>query len=152
MEHLEILCDFDGTISPVDTVDFLLERLADPSWRLFEDQWIRGEISSRECMAAQIALVRGGWSAIRRALGEVRLDPGFAGFASWCQESRIPLRVVSEGIEQVIGFLFRREGVLVEDVRAARLVQRPGRSLALRFPPAGEALCGAGLCKCALFT
>src|SRR5262249_37886678 len=68
------------------------------------------------------------------------------------RESRIPLRVVSEGIEQVISFLFRREGVLVEDVWAARLVRRPGGSLALRFPPAAEALCGAGLCKCALFT
>jgi 2-hydroxy-3-keto-5-methylthiopentenyl-1-phosphate phosphatase len=151
MEHLEILCDFDGTISPVDTVDFLLERLADPSWRLLEAQWIRGEIGSRECMAAQIALVRGGWPAIRRALGEVRLDPGFAGFASWCRASRIPLRVVSEGIAQVITFLFRREGILIADVRAARLVQRPGGGLAMRFPSAGDALCGAGICKCAFF-
>jgi 2-hydroxy-3-keto-5-methylthiopentenyl-1-phosphate phosphatase len=152
MDHVEILCDFDGTIAPVDTIDFLLERLADPSWRLLEDQWIRGEIGSRECMAAQIALVRGGWPAIRRALEEVRLDPAFAGFASWCRQSRIPLRVVSEGIEQVITFLFRREGVPIEEVWATRLVSRPDGRLALRFPPAGKALCGAGLCKCALFT
>jgi 2-hydroxy-3-keto-5-methylthiopentenyl-1-phosphate phosphatase len=152
MDRLEILCDFDGTIAPVDTVDFLLERLADPSWRLLEDQWIRGEIGSRECMSAQIALVRGGWPAIRRVLEEVRLDPAFAGFASWCRASRIPLRVVSEGIGQVITFLFRREGILIDEVWATRLVSRPDGGLALRFPPAGRALCGAALCKCALFT
>jgi 2-hydroxy-3-keto-5-methylthiopentenyl-1-phosphate phosphatase len=152
MEHVEILCDFDGTIAPVDTVDFLLERLAEPSWRLLEDQWIRGEIGSRECMAAQIALVRGGWPAISQALEEVRLDPAFAGFASWCRESSIPLRVVSEGIEQVITFLFRRDGVFIDEVWATRLVSRPDGGLALRFPLAGKALCGAGLCKCALFT
>ena len=103
-------------------------------------------------MAAQIALVRGGWPAISQALEEVRLDPAFAGFASWCRESRIPLRVVSEGIEQVITFLFRREGVPINEVWAMRLVARPDGGLALRFPPADKALCDAGLCKCALFT
>jgi 2-hydroxy-3-keto-5-methylthiopentenyl-1-phosphate phosphatase len=150
--RLEILCDFDGTISPVDTVDFLLERLADPSWRLLEDQWIRGEIDSRQCMAAQVALVRGGWPAINRALEEVRLDPGFAGFASWCRESGIALRVVSEGIEQVIRCLLRREGILVDEVWASRLVEGVGGDLALRFATAGKTLCGAALCKCALVT
>jgi 2-hydroxy-3-keto-5-methylthiopentenyl-1-phosphate phosphatase len=28
---LEILCDFDGTIARIDTVDFLLDRFADPA-------------------------------------------------------------------------------------------------------------------------
>src|SRR5207249_2371116 len=98
------------------------------------------------------ALVRGGWPAIRRALEEVRLDPTFAGFASWCRESRIPLRVVSEGIEQVISFLFRREGVLIDEVWATRLVSRPDGGLALRFRRPANALCGAALCKCALLS
>jgi 2-hydroxy-3-keto-5-methylthiopentenyl-1-phosphate phosphatase len=145
----EILCDFDGTIAPVDTVDFLLERLADPSWRLFEDQWIRGEIDSRECMAAQVSLLRGGWAAIDRALQEVRIDPGFAGFASWCRESGIPLRVVSEGIKQVVDRVLEREGIRVEEVWASRLVEGTSGGLTLRFPVVGKTLCGAAVCKCA---
>jgi 2,3-diketo-5-methylthio-1-phosphopentane phosphatase len=150
--RLEILCDFDGTIAPIDTVDFLLERLADPAWRLFEEQWIRGEIDSRECMTAQVGLVRGGWRAIRRALEEVRLDPSFAAFAAWCRASRISLRVVSEGIEQVITHLLRREGVLVDEIWAPRLSECSNGALELRLPAAGGALCGAALCKCASVT
>jgi 2,3-diketo-5-methylthio-1-phosphopentane phosphatase len=149
---LEILCDFDGTIAPIDTVDFLLERLADPAWRLLEDQWIRGEIDSRECMTAQVALLRGGWRAIRRALEEVRLDPSFAAFAAWCRTAGIPLRVVSEGIKQVITHLLRREGVRVDEVWAPRLSQRSKGALELRLPAVGAALCGAALCKCASVT
>jgi 2-hydroxy-3-keto-5-methylthiopentenyl-1-phosphate phosphatase len=149
---LEILCDFDGTIASIDTVDFLLERLADPGWRILEEQWIRGEIDSSACMTAQIALVRGGWRAIRRALEEVRLDPGFARFASWCRASRIPLRVVSEGIEQVIIHLLRREAVLVDEVWAPRLSERSNETLELRLPAPGSALCGAALCKCVFVT
>lgn len=149
---LEILCDFDGTIAPIDTVDYLLERLADPGWRLLEEQWIRGEIDSSACMTAQVALIRGGWRAIRRALEEVRLDPSFAAFAAWCRAARIPLRVVSEGIEQVIIHLLRREGVLVDEVWAPRLAERSNGAPELRLPARGSALCGAALCKCAFVT
>jgi len=46
------LVDFDGTVAPTDTVDALLERFADPEWRRLEERWVRGEISSRQCMAA----------------------------------------------------------------------------------------------------
>jgi len=149
---LEILCDFDGTIAPIDTVDFLLERLADPAWRLLEDQWTRGEIDSRECMTAQVALLRGGWLAIHRELEEVRLDPSFAAFAAWCRTTRIPLRVVSEGIEQVIVHLLQREGVLVDEVWALRLSERSNGALELSLPARGATLCGAALCKCASVT
>jgi 2-hydroxy-3-keto-5-methylthiopentenyl-1-phosphate phosphatase len=103
-------------------------------------------------MTAQIALVRGGWRAIRRALEEVRLDPGFARFTSWCRASRIPLRVVSEGIEQVITHLLRRERVHVDEVWAPRLFEHPSRELELSLPASGLTLCGAALCKCAFVT
>ncbi len=151
-QAVEILCDFDGTVAPVDTVDFLLERLADPQWRFFEEQWIRGEIGSRECMARQVGLLRGGWPAIEKALAEIRLDAGFAGFASWCRRLGIPLRVVSEGIDRVILHLLERDGIAVDGVSASRLVEHGGDRLSLSFPrsPDGTS-CGAAFCKCALF-
>jgi 2-hydroxy-3-keto-5-methylthiopentenyl-1-phosphate phosphatase len=103
-------------------------------------------------MTAQVALLRGGWRAIRGALEEVRLDPSFAAFAAWCRGARIPLRVVSEGIEQVITHLLRREEVLVDEVWAPRLSECSDGALELRLPAAGGALCGGALCKCAFVT
>jgi 2-hydroxy-3-keto-5-methylthiopentenyl-1-phosphate phosphatase len=58
--------------------------------------------------------------------------------------------VVSEGIEQVITHLLRRERVHVDEVWAPRLFERSSRELALRLPASGVTLCGAALCKCVL--
>jgi len=35
---MEIICDFDGTVARPDTVDELLEALADPAWRAIEER------------------------------------------------------------------------------------------------------------------
>lgn len=152
MSAIEILCDFDGTVARVDTVDLLLERLADAEWRTLEEQWIHGEIDSRECMERQIALVRGGWRAIAEVLRDVELDSGFAPFAKWCRDAGVRLRVVSEGLDRVIRHLLDREGITVDEIWASQLVERGSGHLSLRFPPRpAPTFCGAALCKCALF-
>jgi len=148
---LEVLCDFDGTIARVDTVDLLLERLADSRWRTLEDAWVRGEIDSRACMAGQVALLRGGWPAVERVLAEVDLDPTFARFVAWCRAAGIVLRVASEGIDRVICHLLARSRIVVDDVWASTLVEEDGGALALRFPATQRTRCGAPFCKCALF-
>ncbi len=65
---VEVFCDFDGTITNRDTVDHLLESLADntasPTLEEIEARWVAGEIGSRDCMAQQVALLRGGWTAV----------------------------------------------------------------------------------------
>jgi len=150
---VEIVCDFDGTISRPDTVDRILAALADPAWRAIEEEWERGEIDSRECMARQIPLIRGGWTAIARFLDEqVLLVPSFAPFAAWCETRGLPLAIASEGLDQVIRHLLARERVAVRSIWASRLTFGAGGSLALDFRHAsGRTLCGASLCKCEVF-
>jgi 2-hydroxy-3-keto-5-methylthiopentenyl-1-phosphate phosphatase len=151
---IEIFCDFDGTIARPDTTDELLGALADSAWRAIEERWRRGEIDSRECMARQIPLLRGGWDAIERFLDErVVLEPSFAPFAAWCAARGIALRIASEGIDRVIRRLLARERVAVTSIWASRLEARRGGKLALDFSHAsGRTHCGAALCKCELFT
>src|SRR5262249_19148443 len=128
---IEIISDFDGTIARPDTVDQILEALADPAWRDVEESWERGEIDSRECMARQVPLIAGGWAAIERFLDRhVRLHPSFPDFADWCGRSGVPLVIASEGLDRVIHHLLDREGVTVPHVWASRLVERPRRKLA----------------------
>ena len=149
---MEMLCDFDGTVAPRDTVDLLLERLADPAWRMLEERWVRGEIDSQECMGGQIPLIRGGWPAIERILAEVRLDPTFAPFVDWCRREGIRLRIVSGGIDRVIRHLLARDGIRVDEIWAAKLRARDDGRLRLTFPsPPRGSRCGTGFCKCALF-
>jgi 2-hydroxy-3-keto-5-methylthiopentenyl-1-phosphate phosphatase len=146
---LQIFCDFDGTITPKDTIDYLLETLADPAWQEIEARWVSGEIGSRECLSQQIPLIQGGWQAIEEALSSVQIDPFFAEFADWCHRRTIPLFVVSEGLKPVIQLLLKRERIVVDGIWANDLKEGPNKELSMAFPsPPSDPNCRAGLCKC----
>ena len=145
-----VYCDFDGTVT-ADVVDILLTDLADPRWREIEAQWVAGRIGSRECLARQIPLIRGGWPAIIRQLRDVRLEPTFRSFAAWCRASGIRIQIVSDGLDRVIQTLLDREGVVVDGVWANHLEESPAGQLGIGFPyPPTRVRCRAGLCKCQL--
>ena len=57
-----VICDFDGTVTPFDVTDAILERFARPAWKTIEDEWVRGAISARQCMERQIPLIELRWS------------------------------------------------------------------------------------------
>lgn len=150
---IEVVCDFDGTISRPDTVDRILEALADPTWRAIELEWERREIDSRECMARQIPLIRGGWDAVARFLDDhVSVEPSFAPFAAWCAERGIRLAIASEGLDRVIRHLLARADIAVDRTWASRLVEGRHGALSLDFSHAsGRTHCGRLLCKCEVF-
>lgn len=147
-QNLQIFCDFDGTITVGDTVDYLLETLASKEWKDIEDQWERGEIGSRECMSRQIPLIQGGWAAIEHALASVRVDKSFATFVAWCRQRKIPLTIVSDGLDKVIKHILKREGIKVDNIVSNHLVAWDG-TLALEFPVRSHRfVCASGHCKC----
>ncbi len=146
---LTVFCDFDGTVTTRDVVLELLVALADPSWMATESEWEAGRISSRECLAKQIPLIRGGWPAIERVLGTVTLDPTFAGFAAWCGSHEVPLIIVSDGLDQVIRWLLARGRIAVSAIWANHLEVHEDGTLSITFPhPSRGGDCRAGLCKC----
>src|SRR5215468_11093611 len=67
----QVLIDFDGTVAPDDPTDRLLERFADPLWRVIEEQWQSGLISSRQCMQRQVDLLRVSPEALDAAIGTI---------------------------------------------------------------------------------
>ncbi|MBS2003033.1 MAG: MtnX-like HAD-IB family phosphatase [Candidatus Obscuribacterales bacterium] len=146
---IDVYCDFDGTITRGDTIDVLLEELADPAWHAIEERWVRGEIGSRECMALQVPLIRGGWDGVVKVLDKVKIDPTFPKFANWCRQNGVALRIVSDGIDRVIHHILKRENIHVDNVWANHLVEDEDKNLQLTFPHAPQVLgCGSGLCKC----
>lgn len=148
---LAVYCDFDGTIALEDVTDAILGRLADKEWLQIEGEWEQGEISSKECMARQVALIHGGWGAIKAMLGEIRLDPSFASFATWCSDSGIPLMVVSDGLDKVIQHLLWRDEIPVDGIWANQLNCEEDRlSLTFSIPP-GQ-ICESGVCKCRIMS
>jgi len=143
---LHLLVDFDGTIAMIDTVDALLSLHAEDAWLDVEQEWVAGKIGSREAMAAQVALLKLDPTELDAFTDSVVLDPGFLEFARLCTERKIPVTVVSDGIDHVVSRVLEGHG-LSFPVRANHLEQIGPERWQLTFPYAGDG-CASGNCKC----
>ncbi len=148
-KNITIYCDFDGTITQQDAVDYLLENLASPEWLDLEARWKEGEIGSRECLSKQIPLIKGGWNAVNNLIGEIKVDPFFKSFSNYCNKKNISLYIVSEGLERVIETILEREEISVTEIWSNKLEINKTGDFTLGFPyPPESKNCTLGLCKC----
>src|SRR5215471_12700760 len=92
-----LFLDFDGTISRCDAVDAILEKYADPQWLALEVDWRAGRIGSRDCLRAQMSLVRASREQIDSLLDEIKIDEGLTDLLTLCIAYRIPFHIVSDG-------------------------------------------------------
>jgi 2,3-diketo-5-methylthio-1-phosphopentane phosphatase len=100
---LVVLCDFDATITTIDTAEYVLARFAQGDWRLFERQFENAEITLEECLTRQFSLVKASEKQILKELkGVVTFRANFKNLAEYCKENRIPLTIVSAGLDFVI--------------------------------------------------
>ena len=147
----EIFCDFDGTITSVDGTDAMLEAFACPAWREWEDRWVRGEISSQECLARQVALIQVDRDRLVSFAADLPIDTGIVILAHRCAEYAIPLTIVSDGIDLLIEGVLRRHGLLHLPVFSNHLRWDESGMPSLSFPFAAQGCeSGAGTCKCAI--
>lgn len=141
------IIDFDGTVAPIDTVDALLETFADPSWRQIEDEWTSGRLNSRECMKAQLALVRVNRVALENYFRSIVIDPFFPAFVKYVS-AYAEIAVVSDGIDYPIHLALRKLGLSSVGVYANHL-EFPAGGLDISFPFAcGTCTQQSGVCKC----
>jgi 2,3-diketo-5-methylthio-1-phosphopentane phosphatase len=147
----EIFCDFDGTITTVDGTDAMLEAFARPAWREWEARWVRGEISSQECLGRQVALIQVDRDTLVRFAAELPIDTGIVTLAHRCAEFNVPLTIVSDGIDLLIEGVLRRHGLLHLPVFSNHLRWDETGQPSLSFPFAVEECeSRAGTCKCAI--
>jgi 2-hydroxy-3-keto-5-methylthiopentenyl-1-phosphate phosphatase len=146
---LKVLCDFDGTITKVDTADAIFTRFAAPAWHDIEALWEAGEIGSAECMRRQMELIDASLPELDDALDALEIDPAFPAFNQFCIAHNIELIVVSDGVDYFIRRILQRAGLRLP-IRANRLIHRGRRSFSLAHPhKVQDCASGAGTCKCA---
>lgn len=100
-----VFVDFDGTIAESDVVDLILEKHANPKWRLVESLWMQGHIGSRECLRSQMSMVRCTRNDLKLLLRGVKLDPYFLPFLQAARWLEVPVAIVSDGFDFVIRHL-----------------------------------------------
>src|SRR5216683_1553757 len=125
-----LFIDFDGTITRRDAVDAILETYADPSWLTFEADWRAGRIGSRDCLRAQMALVRTTRNQLDALLDEIEIDQGLVALLEMCATHDIPAHIISDGfdycIRRILGRASKRVPALLRGARvcASRLEAR----------------------------
>ena len=105
-----VFSDFDGTITRLDVTDEILEHFADPSWHAVEDQWLRGEIGSRECFARPAALVWATVNQLNELIDAIPIDPDFPAFFRYLKVQQLPFYIVSDSFDYVIRRVLKRVG------------------------------------------
>ena len=146
---MAVWIDFDRTITRRDVLDDLIEKYAvDKSWLEVEQLWQSGQIGSGECLRREFALIRIDDTSLDRFLDQIGIDPGFVRLVELLAGHRVPLSVVSDGIDWFIDRVLRRAGVTNLPVRANTL-SREGLTMALLCPHHDPAcVTAAAHCKC----
>ncbi len=145
-----ILCDFDGTISVEDVTDSLLERHAHPDWMILEERWKSGKIGSHDCMADQIGLLDADRRQLDALFASMRIDRMFPAFVEAALTARIPIRIVSDGLDMAIESILARHQLEHLPISANRIEADGARRWKLSFPYANDACkVASGMCKCA---
>jgi 2,3-diketo-5-methylthio-1-phosphopentane phosphatase len=94
-------------------------------------------------------LVRINDSELEAFVASIRLDPGAIDLFKLIRILRIPLTVVSDGLDYFIHTILARHNVIGADVRCNRMV-RNGTSIGVEFPYSQvDCEVAAGHCKCA---
>jgi 2,3-diketo-5-methylthio-1-phosphopentane phosphatase len=108
---LVVLCDFDGTITMVDTAELVLAKFAEGDWRVIDRQFELGEITLEECLRREFRLVHVSEKQILEALeGAVPFRPHFDKLVQHCSDNSVPLIIVSAGLDFVIDHFLRLNG------------------------------------------
>ena len=146
--NCHVFIDFDGTLAPGDPTDTLLDKFADRTWLQLEAEFKAGRMTSRECMARQIGLIRATPEAYDALVGSMSIDPHFVDFARVCERHGIPMTIVSDGPDRSIEILQRKAGIEVPYF-ANKLEFLGGDRWRLAFPHARpDCSMVAGNCKC----
>jgi len=132
-----------------DATDAVLEAFALPAFREWEHRWERGEITSRECMARQVELIRADRATLAGFAAELPIDEGFIELERHCTERGIPLMIVSDGLDLIIEAVLRRHGLSHIPAISNRLTWNGNGFPSLSSPSASlDCRVGAGTCKC----
>jgi HAD superfamily phosphoserine phosphatase-like hydrolase len=125
---IAIISDFDGTITERDSLTLLLNRFGPSDWERYEDLYEAGDIRGSEALEKEMSLLNLGIAdAAEIVLREIVIREDFPRFAKFCNESLIPLIIVSCNFRQLIGAILQKHGLEHIPFRSNELVEDGGR-------------------------
>ena len=145
-----LFLDFDGTVTCRDVVDVILQTYADAQWLRLEADWRAGRMGSRDCLQAQMSLVRATRRQLDTLLDSIAVDEGLINLLELCAALQTPAHIISDGFDYSINRIISRVlngcGSLIKSVCASHLniSAHPWRT---EFPYFHQS-CGHGCATC----
>ena len=116
-KNITLFADFDGTIVSCDVGDaiftkFMRSDLVQKGYhnKLIAD-WKAGLISSEQCLSLECAHAVISEEELQAELDSFTLTPGFVETASYCKNNRIPITILSDGLDYYINYILTKYGL-----------------------------------------
>jgi len=107
-----IQCDFDGTITSNNLSVLLREQFAQDGWQRINSDYLHGCLSVEQSNKLQFALIKEPKEKLQEFVcSHIDVRPGFLEFTRYCRDARIPLVIVSSGLDFYIDTVLARIGI-----------------------------------------
>lgn len=146
-EDCVVLMDFDNTITTRDVFDgLLLDFAKDNGWVRLEEEWNKGRIGSRKCLAGQIKSIRVKKAGLEKYLKGIKLDPGFKRLIGFLESKKIKPVVLSDNFDFILNKILELNGISGLPVYSNKL-SFAGDRLIPHFPHTNRSCLTCAHCK-----
>ena len=153
-----VMCDFDGTVTLVDTGLAVFKALELTEAWYWEDLWRDGEIDSMKCLTEQWALVKLPPDELLELIDGLALDERFPEFVRRARAAGAQVVIVSDGLDFYLDRMLERLGFVIcagdpepdDDGCLARFVNTAvltDEGIEISFPYRNEYCNQCGNCK-----
>lgn len=145
-KHVLVLVDFDGTITQKDVGADLFNTYSKEKSQEIVSRWIKGEISSRECLERECQLIDITEAELKKFALRQKIDVKFPAFVDYCKREKHELVILSDGLDLYIKLILEKYG-LKEVPFYSNIVNFRNGDLSLEFPFYEKGCGNCGNCK-----
>jgi len=106
-----IFSDFDGTFAEKDIGHRIFRHFSGGKNLPLVERWKKGEISSRDCLRGEAAMIHPTLGELHDFLSDFRLREGAAEFYGMIKPLGIPFYIVSDGNDLYIDYMLKKYGL-----------------------------------------
>ncbi len=148
-----VLVDFDGTITKNDVGALLFSTYSGKKSRKIVSEWIKGKISSKECLQKECELIQITKKELKDFALSQKIDEHFCDFVDLCKRGSpksgsvgVDLAILSDGLDYYIKLILKKYHL--EDVPFySNTVRFEGKRLVPGFPYYDKGCGNCGNCK-----
>ena len=145
-QDILVLVDFDGTITQNDVGALLFDTISKKESRKIVSLWLKGKISSKECLERECDLIKISKSELKKFSLSQKIDGKFTVFADLCKREKLKLVILSDGLDFYIKLILKKFG-LEKLPFYSNILRFEGRKLKPEFPYFERGCGNCGNCK-----